>query len=309
MSHFPQPVPTAVKAVIYNDRGELLLQKRDDVPGIWERGLWGHFGGMLEPEESPEDGLRRELREELGSTVGEIGGELFRTDYNTYGILNIAYPVRCTTDTDGFRLGEGQAYGWFRVDELAGLSLSRLIYRHLSPLLALTERLDAGCVERFEQAMLNRLNLRKKSDRVYYATQSPAAIGLQDMILLKELAHFRGLLVVRVCLHRSDDEPIHEMLMAHTAPQSVGPLKQNKSSLSYHMLAGAADVSLHDDEGAILSTIRIDSDDPAAARSVRLLASTFRTFRTVSPYAIFLEVAGGPFVDQDTIWMKQAAEA
>ncbi len=303
-----QPLPCAVKAVIFNDRGELLLQKRDDRPGIMERGLWGYFGGMLEAGETAADALRRELAEELSSSVGEVEGELFRTDHDTYGILNIAYALRCTTPSEGFFLGEGQEYRWFRADELASLRLSRLIYRHLSPLFGLLTRSDPTCIDRFEQALLERLQLRKKSDRVYYAAQTPAAMGLQDMLMLKELANCRGLPVVRVCLHRDDAEPIHEMLMAHTRPQAVGPLKQNKSSLSYHMLVGAAEIRLHDDSGAILSITRLDSDDPSAAQFARLQASTFRTFRTLSPYAVFLEIAGGPFEDQDTIWMNQGVK-
>jgi 8-oxo-dGTP diphosphatase len=308
MSSTPHSLPGAVKAVIFNDRGELLLQKRDDRPGIMEPGLWGYFGGMLEPGETAVEALRRELAEELGNSVGEVEGELFRTAHDTYGILNIAYALRCTAPGESFQLGEGQDYRWFRADELAGLRLSRLVYRHLSPLFSLLARGDPACADRCEQALLERLQLRKKSNRVYYSAQTPAALGLQDMLMLKELAHYRGLPVVRVCLHRDDAEPIHEMLMAHTRPQVVGPLKQNKSSLSYHMLAGEAEISLHDDGGAILSTVRLDSDDASAARFARLQASTFRTFRTLSPYAVFLEVAGGPFEDQDTIWMNRGVK-
>jgi 8-oxo-dGTP pyrophosphatase MutT (NUDIX family) len=47
-------------------RGDrLLLQLRDDIPSIIHPGVWGLFGGHLEPGESPEVGLRRELWEEL----------------------------------------------------------------------------------------------------------------------------------------------------------------------------------------------------------------------------------------------------
>lgn len=308
MSPIPPATPPAVKAVIFNDRGELLLRKRNDLPGVTESALWSYLGGMQEAWETAPDALRRELAEGLGCCVAEVEGELFRTDHDTYGTPNIVYALRCTTPGGGFRLGEGQEYRWFRPEDLPGLRLSRLIYCHLSPVFGLLGRSDSTCTDRFEQALLKHLNLRKKSDRVYYAKRIPAAIGLQDMIMLRELAHHRGLPVVRICLHCDDSEPIHEMLMAHTRPQVVGPLKQDKSSLSYHMLVGSAEISLHDDQGTILSTIQIDSDDPSVARSARLQASTFRSFRSISPGVVFLEVAGGPFEDEDTIWMNQGVK-
>jgi len=39
--------------------------------------------------------------------------------------------------------------------------------------------------------------------------------------------------------------------------------------------------------------------------SIRLNAKQFRTVRSVTPFAIFLEVGTGPFQDSDTIWLKQ----
>jgi cupin fold WbuC family metalloprotein len=139
---------------------------------------------------------------------------------------------------------------------------------------------------------------------VYYASSTPAKLDMQSMLLMKELADYRELPMFRVCLHQSDDEPIHEMLMMHTRPQLVGPLKQHKSSLSYHMLDGAADFRLHDDQGVCTWESRLDSNDNFRPRSLRLNARVFRSMQTVSPYAIFLEVAGGPFKDDDTVWLN-----
>jgi 8-oxo-dGTP diphosphatase len=45
--------------------GRLLLQLRDDKPDIVNPGVWGTFGGLLEPFETPEEGFLRELDEEL----------------------------------------------------------------------------------------------------------------------------------------------------------------------------------------------------------------------------------------------------
>jgi 8-oxo-dGTP diphosphatase len=306
LSAYQQPV--AVKAIIVDPCGRLLMQQRDDVPGVLEPGLWGFFGGKVKTGETPVQALQRELHEELGALPGEIGAELFRTDDDTYGILNIAYAMECDLPEANFVLGEGKSFGWYALDRLADMPTTRFIQRYLADLLRLVAAVDPGCEARLEAAILARLGLRRKNPRVYYADGAPAKIGLRDMILLKELARYRDLPVVRVCLHASDEEPIHEMMIAHTRPQAVGPLRQEKSSLSYHMLAGRAEILLHDPEGAVLSRHAVDAGDPFGPRSARLEARVFRTFRSLSPYAIFLETAGGPFRDQDTIWMKQGVQ-
>src|SRR5206468_3157508 len=52
-------------AILVDADGRFLLQHRDDKPEIDNPGMWGSFGGRIEPYESAEDGLLRELREEL----------------------------------------------------------------------------------------------------------------------------------------------------------------------------------------------------------------------------------------------------
>lgn len=51
-------------AIIYQD-GKYLMQLRDDIPTIAYPGVWGFFGGHIEPEEEPEIALKRELVEEI----------------------------------------------------------------------------------------------------------------------------------------------------------------------------------------------------------------------------------------------------
>ncbi|WP_448573932.1 NUDIX hydrolase [Trichothermofontia sp.] len=67
-------------AILYQD-DRVLMQLRDDTPGIVYPGHWGFFGGHLEPGETPETALRRELQEEIGyvpphiSPFGQYPGE------------------------------------------------------------------------------------------------------------------------------------------------------------------------------------------------------------------------------------------
>ncbi|MGW4447470.1 NUDIX domain-containing protein [Streptomyces sp. NPDC004682] len=65
-------------AAIVTPRREILLQLRDDKPGICRPGYWSLLGGGLEPGESPRDGVLREIREEAGivpDRIEEVGVE------------------------------------------------------------------------------------------------------------------------------------------------------------------------------------------------------------------------------------------
>jgi ADP-ribose pyrophosphatase YjhB (NUDIX family) len=54
----------AVGLIVAED-GSLLLQHRDDKPGLPGSGMWGLFGGHIEPGERPEEAFLREMDEEL----------------------------------------------------------------------------------------------------------------------------------------------------------------------------------------------------------------------------------------------------
>jgi 8-oxo-dGTP diphosphatase len=61
------PVEVAL-AILYRE-GNFLMQLRDDLPNILYPGIWGLFGGHLEPKEAPETGLKREVLEEIEYAV------------------------------------------------------------------------------------------------------------------------------------------------------------------------------------------------------------------------------------------------
>jgi 8-oxo-dGTP diphosphatase len=53
-------------AVLWHPSGCVLLQHRDDAPGVKDAGKWSLFGGGIEPGEDAETAMLRELDEEIG---------------------------------------------------------------------------------------------------------------------------------------------------------------------------------------------------------------------------------------------------
>jgi len=61
-----EPYREVAAAIIAGTCGRILLQQRDDIPGLLYRGLIGLFGGHKEGDETPIETVRREIEEETG---------------------------------------------------------------------------------------------------------------------------------------------------------------------------------------------------------------------------------------------------
>ena len=91
------------------------------------------------------------------------------------------------------------------------------------------------------------------------------------------------------------------MYMFHSRPYSVGPLKQYKESISYHIVDGLLEISTNNQDKKIILGSELFENE-TLSRSYRLKPNEFRMVESKSEYCIFLEVNNGPFKDSDTIW-------
>ena len=284
------------------------MQQRDDSPGLPFPGYWNFFGGLVEEGESLDKALERELVEELGCVPGLFSSELFQWTWQSdwASTQNHFFSVLCEIATDRLVLAEGHAMAWFTLEELVQLPLTPAVYENFSRIAEFLAGYRNDSVSVIEGSLLIANNLRKKNDRVFYAQVNPCALSRQQMFLLKGLACLRNIPVFRCCLHTDDQCDIHEMLMVHTSPNSVGPLKQKKTSLSYHVFEGALTIKMHDETGMVTKEYFLGEGGPPELRcvSLRLNASEYRSVHSTSPFSIFLEVAGGPFQDSDTLWLN-----
>ena len=302
-------VNQAVKALIYRSDGNILLQQRDCAPGLPFPGYWTFFGGLVEPGESLQDALKRELIEELGCVPGQLETKLFQWEWQSdwASTQNHFFSVYCEIETNNLELKEGKGMAWFALEDFIELPLTPDVYENFSGIVSFLAELRPDMAKLIEDRLLVFNNLQKKNDRVFYTRENPCELSRQQIFLLKELASLHNIHIFRVCLHTNDQCDIHEMLMVHTVPGSVGPLKQNKSSLSYHIIEGALTIKMYDENGAVLKEYFLGKGALSKANciSLRLNASQYRSVHSTSPFAIFLEVASGPFQDCDTQWLYQ----
>jgi len=156
-----------------------------------------------------------------------------------------------------------------------------------------------------EQSLTADFDLRQINKRVFFAKSDSVVVNETLASLLGAFATANGEKTARLCLHSDQGQPIQEMLMIHAEPISTGPLRQDRdSSVSYHMLRGVLEITLHheDSRGDESFVIERHQNSPSLSSSLRVPARVFRTIRTLTDSAIFVEVQSGPFTDSDTEW-------
>lgn len=115
-------------AILMNPQGKILIQQRDDKPGLVFPGHWTTFGGKVEPGEHPDDAIRRELLEEIElepalrlwrvrEFEAEVRGEALL-------VRQYLYIGRIDREAHEITLNEGQALGFFDADEIDQLPIA-----------------------------------------------------------------------------------------------------------------------------------------------------------------------------------------
>ena len=103
-NNFVSTEQISVAMAIIHYEGRYLMQLRDDISGILYPGVWGLFGGHLDPGEDPEKGLRRELVEEINYHVDEL------TEFRCYAdseVIRYLYSCPLLVPIEQLQLNEG----------------------------------------------------------------------------------------------------------------------------------------------------------------------------------------------------------
>ncbi len=102
-------------AVIWNDRGEILIDRR--YPGGVMGGLWEFPGGKIEVGETVEACIIREIREELDIEI-KVGKPLINIDYN-YSEFQVTLKVyECQHISGEPQPLESAEIRWVTLDEI-----------------------------------------------------------------------------------------------------------------------------------------------------------------------------------------------
>jgi cupin fold WbuC family metalloprotein len=143
--------------------------------------------------------------------------------------------------------------------------------------------------------------LRKINDAVFVVDESIVQIGVEHLSFLKQQALLSYRKRARICTHRSNDDALHEMLIAISADSYIHPHKHINKVESFHIVEGLVDVVVFDDFGGVIDVVELGDASTGKNFYYRLTDSLFHSLLIYSDFLVVHEVTNGPFVENETI--------
>jgi cupin fold WbuC family metalloprotein len=139
------------------------------------------------------------------------------------------------------------------------------------------------------------MKLRKQSEEIFIAEDAIVRIGDEQIAFLKRQAKASPRKRARICAHKSNDDALHEMLIAIAADSYIHPHKHLAKSESFHIVEGEVDVAVFDDAGEIVDVIDLGAPGSGRQFYYRLDHGAFHTLLIRTPFLVVHEVTNGPF--------------
>ena len=144
---------------------------------------------------------------------------------------------------------------------------------------------------------------RKEKEGVYHARSENLIIDENDITSFFKFASDGTRKVYRLCLNKSKNEKLQEMIIFHPFPHIVPPHKQrNRQSVSYSVLYGELFIDQYSENGKIYSTTKLSPVSSQGKCFHRMPGCDIRAIKNTHS-VIFREISDGPFSDSDTIWL------
>ncbi len=145
------------------------------------------------------------------------------------------------------------------------------------------------------------MNLRKVNDEVFLALDPIVRLGDEELAFLKTQALASPRKRARICAHKSNDDPLHEMLIVISSSSYIHPHRHVDKSESFHIVDGEVDVVVFDADGNIMDVVELGAAGTGRSFFYRLAESAFHTLLIKTDYLIVHEVTNGPFARDKTI--------
>jgi len=110
----------------------------------------------------------------------------------------------------------------------------------------------------------------------------------------------------RICIHRSDEELVQEMIIVHTRNTYVRPHKHANKQESICILEGKADLLFFNDKGSVVNVIKMGSYASGGIFFYKIENLQYHMLVVKSKFVVFHEVTRGPFDRTDRVFASWA---
>lgn len=123
----------AVKIFLINKDKEILLQLRDNKPGIYYPGYWGLLGGAADAKELDLEAIKREVKEEISYDLNNVKriGKIKSLGRNKNFDL-ILFKGHINIPAEKIVLNEGRKVEFFKLKEALNLRIPEYLMKFLN---------------------------------------------------------------------------------------------------------------------------------------------------------------------------------
>lgn len=117
--------PIGTSMLFVNDKNEVMIFLRDDIPSICYPGCWDIIGGQAEGNETAAEAIIREVKEEVELEI--VKPKLFRvSDFDDR--TEYTFWMKTNLGIKDINLQEGQRLKWFTKDEFGSLPEEKVAF-------------------------------------------------------------------------------------------------------------------------------------------------------------------------------------
>lgn len=138
------------------------------------------------------------------------------------------------------------------------------------------------------------LKFSEESKEVLYNKSNLLTLRKKDFRFLSKIAKRNKKKIVRLCVHKSKKEIIHQMFIIHPKKYFVPPHQHNREE-SMLVLKGRVDVIFLNKFGKIKKIIKMGEFKSGKTFYYQLPKNTLHTLKIKSKELFFLEITRGPF--------------
>ena len=112
----------------------------------------------------------------------------------------------------------------------------------------------------------------------------------------------------RTCIHKTEKDNVHEMLIVHTSEAYVRPHKHRINGESLQFIEGVGTAIIFNDDGTIKQAFRVGDQSSDNAFYYSLGKGLFHMLIIESEFLVFKETTRGPFIRNDTVFPDWAPD-
>jgi cupin fold WbuC family metalloprotein len=152
------------------------------------------------------------------------------------------------------------------------------------------------------------MTMRQVDEETIFVEDQIVKVTPADLRSLKERCLHNRRKRIRLCVHTSLDDRVHEMLIILAKDTYIRPHFHRDKSESFHMIEGNLDVVVFDKQGNILDVVEMGDHATERTFYYRLSDPHFHTPLIRSEIVVFHETTNGPFRREDSIFAAWAPE-